>query len=361
MRELAKISDFLDGRNNNFNLIRFLAATAVIFSHAWVMIASMDVIQPLFKATGYALGDLAVNIFFILSGFLVTQSIIHRNSLADYAIARGLRIFPALIAVAIVTALIIGPLMTAKPVSEYFASLDTWIYIAVTSLSLPDFPLPGVFETAPTANKVNEPIWTLRYELVAYIGLAGLWLVGLLKTKTRFTFVLLAGVGVYFALTIFTSLRAEIAAVDHLSRFALCFLFGISAYIYRHHIPLHWGIVALLLVTTVLVKETTYYQFFLILFMAYTCLAAAYLPGGLLRSFNRLGDYSYGLYIYGWPMAQGAHQLFPQLNELELFAVSFAGALAGAIVSWHLIERWALSWKIIVITRLHARQPAAAK
>jgi peptidoglycan/LPS O-acetylase OafA/YrhL len=53
-------------------------------------------------------------------------------------------------------------------------------------------------------------------------------------------------------------------------------------------------------------------------------------------------DLSYGLYIYGWPVAQTLVHLHPGLAPVELAALSLACTLPLAAASWHFVERPAL-------------------
>ena len=115
---MIRLSECASGRDNNFNLIRFIAASCVIISHSVLISGGEDRIEPLEALTGFTMGDHAVNVFFVLSGFLVTKSLFSRNDIAFYAAARSLRIIPGLFIMGLVTALIIGPLATSLPLTS---------------------------------------------------------------------------------------------------------------------------------------------------------------------------------------------------------------------------------------------------
>ena len=85
--------------------------------------------------------------------------------------------------------------------------------------------------------------------------------------------------------------------------------------------------------------------------MIYFVLGLAYLPRGPIRSFNRLGDYSYGLYIYAFPVQQSLVARFPELTPGPLFLAAFAVTLVLAILSWHLIENPALGIKRRILSK----------
>ncbi|HJT97764.1 MAG TPA: hypothetical protein VJ696_05560, partial [Rhodanobacteraceae bacterium] len=63
------------------------------------------------------------------------------------------------------------------------------------------------------------------------------------------------------------------------------------------------------------------------------------------RGFNRFGDYSYGIYLWAFPMQQVAASLAPSLPSLLNTVAGFVGALPLAVASWHLIEKPALRLK----------------
>ena len=123
------------GRDNNFNLVRLVAAGLVLVSHSWPLTATPG--EPLERFANFSLGHLGVDIFFVVSGFLVTGSLFSRGTLRSFVRARALRIFPALAANAFGTALVIGPLVTRLPLAAYFASAGTWVYAILNSTTWP--------------------------------------------------------------------------------------------------------------------------------------------------------------------------------------------------------------------------------
>lgn len=85
-------------RQNNVNLIQFVAAILVIYSHAFVNAPAgySDGIIKHLTQSRYSVGNLAVAIFFIFSGYLVCSSWERSRSLYAYARNRFYRIFPQL-------------------------------------------------------------------------------------------------------------------------------------------------------------------------------------------------------------------------------------------------------------------------
>jgi len=337
------------GRDNNFNLIRFLAAMGVIISHAVLLSTGKAELEPLRAATGYSLGDHAVNVFFVLSGFLVAKSLLTRRDLIAYAASRMARVLPGLIVAALVTALVIGPMVTSNSLAEYFSAIGVWLYGPMIGSLVVDplnVGLPGVFTATPFPDIVNGPLWTIRYEVMAYVSLLILAMAGVFASKLRFVVFFGAAIAGLLAWQVVDPFHAGPTALDHVARLGFSFLLGAAAYRLRDHLQLSWLIVIALFAITWLLAGTTFYRIALYFFTAAGVLWFAQTPGGLVRQFNKLGDYSYGLYIYGWPVAQGLIALNPQLSPVMLFAIGAPITLGLAVLSWHFVEKPLLARRI---------------
>lgn len=234
------IAASLQGRENNFNLIRFVAASAVLLAHSFALVAPEQAAGALINFETLEIGRLAVDVFFIISGFLVTRSVLTQPTLVDYAAARVLRLFPALIVACIFIAFLLGPLVTSVPLDTYFTDPRTWLYVPVTaSLITHTMTLPGVFDTVPVSGVIDSPLWTLRYEAACYVLLALFALAGGgLATRSRAAVTLTLLFLAYLFVTFATSWRADIAAVDSMTRFVLGFFLGGALYIFADKIKL---------------------------------------------------------------------------------------------------------------------------
>jgi len=360
------IGDFCNSRDNNLNLLRFLAAFAVVWSHAALVVGGEDAVRPLIVETGFALGHLAVNVFFIISGFLIAQSLDRSKDLFEYFSARFLRLMPGLFAAVLVTVFVIGPLVTTETISSYFAQLTTWIYVPLTgSLLIDNGTLPGVFSQAPLAYELNASIWTLRWEALAYVGLALLGALGLMSTRLRFGAVFGLFVVLYLLVTAYTDLRENIAPIDHLMRFGLCFLLGTAAFVFRNKIPVSLFLVVPACLLPALVSDSFLYQITLVVGLGFATFWLAYVPNGVVRQFNKIGDFSYGIYIYGFPIKQVLITFLPDLDAATLMLLASPIILAVAAASYYLIERPALkqrrslaAWTRRVLRR-EAKSPEA--
>lgn len=160
-----KLSSCAHGRNNNFNLLRLLAAFAVLFSHSYVVAIGKSAIEPLYVSLGVTWGSIAVDVFFVTSGFLVTSSLLTRKSTVEFVLSRILRIYPALFLMVLVSIFLLGLSFTSLPIGAFlqnhvthvFAFKNTTLVFGVTG------NLPGVFESTPYPKLVNVSLWTLPF------------------------------------------------------------------------------------------------------------------------------------------------------------------------------------------------------
>ena len=280
---------------------------------------------------GATLGGCAVLVFFALSGFLIYKSY-ERNQLAEFVEARVLRIYPALCVVVLLSVFIIGPAFTILPLEQYATSRETIEYIPrALSLKFVSFSLPGVFAGTPFP-AVNGPLWTLWYEIACYMGLA----VSLTLLK-RFEpcLVLYAIAYLFLRETLYGPL-------------SLAFVTGMAIYRYRITIPAGPLVAVGLLAASFAVREL------MPIFIGYTSLWVAQMKSPLL-AYNKTGDYSYGLYIYGWPVQEIVVSLVPHISPLGVMCLSLPAALVCAIISWHFIEQPCLRAKGVLVKNSFAR------
>lgn len=341
----VSISDILSRGGNNFDLVRVLAAVAVIISHAFYLSTGMTAQEPLAGISVFTLGAHAVNLFFMVSGLLVSASLDRRASLTDFAVARILRIFPGLAVCVLFTAFVVGPVASSLPLVDYFTSPTPYAYLVETvTLATGSAPLPDVFETVPVPGKVNVPLWTLKYEVMAYLALGALSAMGI-WARPRLFWGLFAGL---VLLHLFMSAQPDPfrhGVADHMVRLFTCFFLGAAAYRLRHSVRLSPALAMLVAALAIAVRGTMVEALLATVALGYAALCLAALPMPWLRRLLENRDISYGLYIYGWPVAQLCLLVVPGLAPLELAALSVALAAIAALVSWVFIERPALRWR----------------
>ncbi|MEX0279704.1 MAG: acyltransferase family protein [Arenibacterium sp.] len=337
---MLMLSDRTEGRNNNLNLIRMLAATGVLVSHAWPIALGSQSIQPLVRLTGHSMGTLAVYIFFVISGFLIAASFERSRSHTLFVASRIARLIPGIFVSVVLVALVMGPLVTSMNPVAYLTSPDPWQFIIRnTTLVWPQFTLAGVFTDNPYPT-VEGSIWTLVHEAICYVGVFVAGLLGLISRRVWGTVAILALTLVWAILP---------SAVDNLHprllelhKLVLPFIFGTALYLWQDRVPLSLPLAVGLVLLTALVKGTAFYEITLIIALGYATFWLAYVPRGFLLAYNRLGDYSYGIYIYAFPMQGLAVWAFGPMTPEANILWSFPPTLALSILSWHLIEKPAL-------------------
>ncbi|QBJ22801.1 acyltransferase (plasmid) [Haematobacter massiliensis] len=315
MQHITLADGALRGRNNNFNLIRMIAATAVLVSHAWPLSLGPQAAAPLEHVLGtISLGSIAVAIFFGLSGYFITASF--QNSRGDRMVfiqARLLRLFPALAVVAVLTVIVAGVALTTAPASQYWPAAVKYV-LRTLSLALPMQPLPGVFEDNPFGPAVNGSLWTLFYEFLCYMGVLALGIVGLLRRD----FLLLLVTGLF-----------------------LIHAFPPPEWYHPRLMRLHWLICVAAILLSVLARFTPWFNVVFIPALVYCTFYIGHLNLGRLREYNLLGDYSYGTYIYAFPIQQVvAH--WGVRDPFVNIAIALPITLVCAVLSWKFVEKPAL-------------------
>jgi len=340
------LSEYLGDRSNNINLIRFCAAGMVLFAHSFVIVAGDRYAGPFVQSTGHDLGYHAVNIFFTASGLLIAQSWNNNPSLIYYGSGRLLRLWPALFICALFVAFVVGPVVTVVSLSTYFHSLLTYQYLPhVMDLVQVSSPLPGVYTTLPGNTEIDGPLWTLKYEVICYLGLAVFGYVGGFRTVKRFLTWTLPIIVMLFVLSTMQVAHDLSQPYMHLIRFGFCFGLGVVAFVMADRMPLTLWVVVALAGMAILARYTAFYYAALWIFTAYTTLWVAYVPRTFLLRFNELGDYSYGIYIYAYPIQQMLVSRGGRMSGWKLAAIAFPVVLGFAAASWHIIEKPSLALK----------------
>lgn len=343
---------------NCFDLLRFIAALMVLISHSFALVGMRE--PTVFH---YTLGGLGVNIFFVTSGYLIFQSWQRDASPARYLVRRSLRIFPALGVVLLFTAFVVGPLMSNRTTSAYFLDSDTYRYLGNFYFG-GGRGLPGVFETNPYPKTVNGGLWTLKYEFFMYVCLLGLGILGkwkkiLLPIGLSLAIIASAVLALWISLpaedfpmalpglAALTKIRFELSSTAlRFPELACYFLLGSGFAFCRRPAMFQWPIFAALVVAWYVTSGWSASLFLIFALVAYGSLTFGNARFPLLTRFGKRGDFSYGIYIYGFVVQQSVSYLLGPSPPwaLSLF-LSFASTLGLAYLSWNLIEAPALKAK----------------
>jgi peptidoglycan/LPS O-acetylase OafA/YrhL len=350
------ISDRLDEVNHRptgFDYMRIGLALAVILAHSFYLnyggahAAEREGLLSKFT-------PLIVPMFFALSGFLVAGSLERAKSLFVFFGLRVFRIVPALTVEVLLSALILGPLLTEFPLSDYFRDTAFWAYF-LNILGEIHYHLPGLFIHNPTT-AVNGQLWTVPFELACYALLGALACVN----AYRRGWLLIAIFGALQALQIVNTIYRFNPNYNGAggSTIVLCFAAGLLLYRYRKVIVYSAPLALVAFVLSVISIEIPNAIRFAPLPMAYLTVYLGLRNPKLDRIVNS-GDYSYGLYLYGYPVQQAVITLLPGMREWYWnLLISLPIAAAIAALSWHLIEKPVLSRKKI-LQRINDRIAAA--
>ncbi len=362
------LSGYLVAESNSFGVVRIAMALAVLVSHSYLLARGTSSAEPIHNLTGHSLGEHAVQVFFFLSGILVAQSFDRSRSMLDFVAGRVLRIFPGLIVCVLLTALVLGPHMSVLEPGRYFTDPQVLHYIARTlSLSTGSAPLPGVFEAHPLPAIVNMSLWTLKYEVLCYAGLAIAGAAGLFSARWgKVSAPLLA---LFLTLVFIEQPKAieTYTSIDNIRYFALFFGMGTLAYLVRDWLPIHGGIVVPLFALFVLALGTRFGELATAIFLGYATLWVATLSFGPLRTLTNRYDLSFGAYIYACPIQQMLIEKLPGIDPLLSAALAILIVLPIAFLSWVLVERTALKQRFRVTVavsgtlRRHLPLPASKK
>lgn len=338
------------GRDNNFNLIRFLAALAVIYSHCFPISQGAAALEPFESTLGISLGEIAVHVFFVTSGFLVTGSIIKKKELVGFFFARILRIFPALIVSGLFVVLICGVIETKLNFIDYLQSPEVLKYFLQNTLLIVhkvSYFLPSVFMDTPYVGVVNGSLWSLPWELKMYIILAGIFFL----FKKKFGMFVISLYILSFVYFICNEFFLDFGSIffTHLFYLSILFFSGSLFYIYSDRIPINtlfFISIVFFLTLLVIFLDLKIFTFFYYFLFPYVVLYLAYVPSGFIRLFNKLGDYSYGLYIYAFPIQQLVVSFFKDITPIMLFNYSFPIIFILSFFSWVFVEKPALKFKL---------------
>lgn len=331
------------GRPSGFDYLRIGLSVAVLFWHSYRVVDVANGWDGWWRSPV----GLILPMFFALSGFLVSGSLMRVRSIHEFLTLRAMRIVPALAVEVTLSALVIGLFFTTLPIAEYLAHPLFHRYF-LNILGLVHYFLPGVFETNPLT-AVNASLWTIPYELKCYLLIVGLWILGAIRNPRLLLPLIIAA---QFVLPFLQQARdIPIKANGAVSGYILviAFAFGVALYVHRDSIRLRasWALASLVIALVLLLDANTAF---------YCGLPAAYLTVWLglsnpKRSFLiDTGDYSYGIYLYAFPIQQAIVALFPDWRSPWINApLALAGAAAMAMFSWHIVEKPVLRQRKAII------------
>lgn len=309
MGEIIKVyrnSIDLGGKSNNFNAMRIVLAISVLLSHSYELLLESSPV-----VLGRSMGNFAVNCFFVISGYFITKSWIRADNILIFIKKRALRLIPAYIG------------------NDYLI--------------------------CPTPYIRNGSVWTLYYEIVAYLLVMVLGIVGLIKPDILGTLWI---VGLFIMILLNRNSSTEYTVLAPLF---LNFLGGAYISQAEHLIRMkRVGVICTVILFIVQFFPQCFWAIFQNIpliygpvcdyrgFNSFLCLlclpfAIVYIGKYLPVVVEVVGDISYGLYIYAWPVQEIIiylhFLLWDGIRPLVLFAESLFITTILSIISYFFVER----------------------
>lgn len=326
------------GRPSGFDYVRIILASMIVVWHTVIVSYGIDTQRWLVLGPSRPVWAMILPMFFALSGFLVSGSLERSRTIVGFLGLRVIRIFPALAVESTIAMAIIGGFYTSYPLQEYIANSELWSY-ALNMFGIVRYYLPGVFINNPTT-QVNAQLWTLPYELYCYILMSVIYIFGLYRSKKLLIFSCLA-MQILVIIIIYFRTQIDEGTVRG-PVLVLAFLYG--AYLYRARDQIPYNTLLFFFSAVAMIGFL-----YLPIINAFSALPAAYvtiylgLQNPARSPMVSSGDYSYGIFLYGFPIQQAVSASLPDLRSwwANLF-VSAPIITAVAYLSWHYIEKRSL-------------------
>ncbi|MGH6782514.1 MAG: acyltransferase family protein [Sphingomonadaceae bacterium] len=357
-------------RRNNFDAIRLGMALLVIWSHCFAIYYGSEAAEPISRLLGghYNAGNVGVWVFFIISGFLISHSFARAQNLWAYLKRRIARIHPGFIVATSICAFIVVPLFSSQGLSA-LTPAEVARTIGLNLLLQGHMPPSDAFAANPV-QAVNGALWSISFEFWCYLALAALGVAGAMRRRVAVPvlLVLLMAARAWLDLTGRKpggGIIGDIIGWPYLwFAVAPCFLAGMAVYLYRDRLPrsrafLAVALAALLIAAYLPIGPIASKILCDMLFPLVTAYAVFHL--GFSRSVHlpdvaRYGDYSYGTYLYGFPIQQAVMAVFGLAMPFMLYVPTvMALALLAGMASWYGVEQWFLPRA----RREHGDPPAA--
>lgn len=338
-------------QTGGFDYARLILALGVILWHTLNISYGMTPFED-FASSPLSLTVRSIlPLFFALSGFLVASSLERNPHLPTFLWHRFLRIFPALTVEITLSAFILGPIFTVIALSEYFSNPKFLSYF-LNVAGIIHYELPGVFIGNPLSGIVNGSLWTVPAELECYIALSILSLVGIFARVRWLVFIFV----ILTAACIVRQLIFDLPLGIAVSKYSLVLSFLAGVVVFRVRGRLSGGVVQGLISLAIALGLLLHPVLVWIspIFCAHAIAAlGCTTPKKVPIIFD--GDYSYGLYLYAFPIQQAVAEMVGEGNPTEVLIFSVLATSVFACFSWHVIEKPTLKLKNSLPTWLGGR------
>ncbi len=335
-----------DRRPAGFDYLRLWLSISVLWAHCVIISRGVPADIAFWESPARPFLRLTLPMFFALSGYLVARSLLRAPNLTQFLWLRAIRIYPALSVQVFISAFIIGPLLTADRLPAYFLNQEFLLYVLNVTGHI-HYHLPGLFLHNPNPRIVNVQLWTVPFELMCYLLLSALFLLGVVRKRWLLP---VFGVFVVAAFVLVHLARHHWTLVQYFGHadgavLLSVFLFGASICLYGDVLP--WGKYYCMIsgLIAVILLVIPYGQYFAAPAAAYFTVSLGLFNPGKLRLLKG-ADYSYGIYLYGYVVQQAVAEVFSWSHTWWLnLLISLPIVLAIAAASWHFVEKPVLKFR----------------
>ncbi|MCR4693728.1 MAG: acyltransferase [Pseudobutyrivibrio sp.] len=343
-------------KKNNLNFIRLFASLMVLYMHSFA-ICIADQSQDIFGILTFKkelAGGIAVDIFFVISGFLIIRSFDRSRSLSRYFKARFLRIWPLLCIVVLLSCFVLGPLVSDYGPKIYFMG-DYQGYLLNMFFIGSQSTLPGLF-TNHYSHAINGSLWTLTYEVICYFLVVMLFPLWSRYKASGPVFAISMGI-IHLIYSTGHGIGLGPVSPDFISNFArlsMFFAVGSTYYLYEDRIKLKWQYFLLALILDLFLTYFFDFSIVFAVFGSYLIFFIAFQKKFVARAYDKVGDLSYSIYLLAFPIQQtllhfmghptetyNTMTMDPYLN----MALTVLILIPLSYMSWHLIEKQFLKLK----------------
>ncbi|MFE7416411.1 acyltransferase family protein [Rhodococcus sp. NPDC057529] len=336
-RKKISLYESFDGRHNGLSTIRLLLASTVVLWHSFPL-TGHD-ISP--EGLREVVGSFRVDAFFAISGFLVLRTWNRNPTVRTYLRARAYRLLPAFWVNLIVTAFVIAPIATQVAGGDVIALFrgehSAWRYVVQNSTTWVFFyDIDGTPNNVPFPGAWNGSIWMLKWEVAAYVGLLIIGITGVVRKRL----LILSLAAAFWVLVLLNSVT-ELSPSNNFheaSRFGLMFSVGAALWAYSDKIKVDWRLSVISCLGILIGVWLPDYRLSAAPSLAYLVFwLAVHMKNA---KFIRRNDYSYGIFLYSFPVQQLILCLgFPYRSPVLFFIFALTLTLPFAVASWHLVEK----------------------
>jgi len=330
----------IKSHTSGFDFLRISLAFSIIFWHTLLVCYGIDSeawfwTGPIRPAV-YSL----VPSFFVLSGFLIAGSL-ERNDIKTFLFYRAARIYPALFLEVTLSCIFFGVLFTNIPLLDYIKNYQFYRYL-LNVTGVISYTLPGVFEKNPI-HVVNAQLWTIPIELKCYIIIVIIDFFGLLKKIHIVATTLFAFGFMYMCVKIVRhqyvptfGRPSDYRPSDYIV--ITSFIYGLIFYVMRDRIIINIKIFIFSLIMAWILMLSPSTSFLAMIPLSYVIIYLG-VQNPRIPCLKQLGNYSYGIYLYGFSIQQAVYSAFISCRTpITNFVVSGFFAVITASLSWHLVE-----------------------